>query len=206
MPRSSNPDGIDWVKSAARKVLLEDLEEGVLRFGSDVVSAQEAWEHYRHLDEVANVIFDQFKKHLHGHPQQVGLKKTHIQKQLEALDHDRQLHPKRQVDRQGKRVFYNSDAQPLLVEDIKDEKHTEYGADGLFYTRKEYLNSGWTIQEFCKRVRQESAWQKFFYYLEYKRAKKAAKQKDKMPDIFAFNSDDEDDDDDGAAGNPNSAS
>ena len=34
-----------------------------------------------------------------------------------------------------------------------------------------------------------------FYYSEYKQAKKAAKQKDKVPDIFVYESEDDDDND-----------
>ena len=72
MPSLKIPNAISWRGSAARKVLLRDLEVGVLDLNDDEASAEEAWEDvYKHLVEFETVPFEQFKKQLQAHCLQV---------------------------------------------------------------------------------------------------------------------------------------
>eukprot|EP00957_Ditylum_brightwellii_P172210 13109602-Ditylum_brightwellii.AAC.1 len=47
MPKSSKPGWIDWVNSAAREILLEDLEPGGFLRDKNHMPASEIWEFYR---------------------------------------------------------------------------------------------------------------------------------------------------------------
>jgi hypothetical protein len=46
MPRSKNPDYIDWRKSQAKNVIISDLEDGVLSAYETAVSSEQAWDMY----------------------------------------------------------------------------------------------------------------------------------------------------------------
>ena len=66
------PNAIPWRGSAAREILLRDLEAGFLGLRDDETSAEEAWEYvYKHLVEFDKVPFEQFKKQLQAHRLQV---------------------------------------------------------------------------------------------------------------------------------------
>ena len=175
MPGESNDmRWVDWRKAKARMILLKDLEDDVLPLEEDEWSTEEAWDHYQNLPEFASVPFDQFKERLKSHRDQVKRKKTHIQAQLVALQHDRALHPQNLYDRRGKKVFCYSDAKAKLEQDVADEKHLDMSAEELFLSRVEYHGDVWTLPDFRKRLAQEVSRQKFFYYLQCKRAKKEA--------------------------------
>ena len=49
MPKPKNPDYIDWRKSQAKKVIITDLEDGVLPADETPVSSEQAWDMYKNL-------------------------------------------------------------------------------------------------------------------------------------------------------------
>jgi hypothetical protein len=68
MPRSTREGWNNWKKSAAREVLLDDLQQGLLPADAAELSAEEAWEIcYQHMAEFVPVVFDQFKERLRDH-------------------------------------------------------------------------------------------------------------------------------------------
>ena len=63
------PGAIDWKKSAARKILLGDIENHLL---PDDMPADEAWRRlYKHMGGFEGVPFKQFEKQLKAHREQV---------------------------------------------------------------------------------------------------------------------------------------
>lgn len=167
-------DWVDWRKARARLILLKDLEDDILPLDEDIWSTEEAWDHYQNYPEFALIPFSQFKERLKGHREQVKKKKTHIQAQVAALQHDRAMHPESLFNRRGEKVFAFSSAKPMLEQDVADEKHLETSVEALYLSRPEYHGDVWTLPIFRKRLAQEIARQKFFYYLQCKRAKKEA--------------------------------
>jgi hypothetical protein len=67
MPRSKNPDYIDWQKSQAKNVIISDLEDGVLSAYETAVSSEQAWDVYKNLPEFKDVCFKQLKEGLKDH-------------------------------------------------------------------------------------------------------------------------------------------
>ena len=64
---------IDWRKSKAREIIIDDLETGLLPVDAGELSAREAWEIcYVHKAEFVDVAFSQFEKRLKDHRDQVG--------------------------------------------------------------------------------------------------------------------------------------
>ena len=46
MPRSRNPERVDWATSRSKKIVVDDLENGVLPLDETLIPASVAWEHY----------------------------------------------------------------------------------------------------------------------------------------------------------------
>jgi hypothetical protein len=121
MPRSKNPDYIDWQKSQAKNVIISDLEDGVLSACETAVSSEQAWDVYKNLPEFKDVCFKQFKECLKNH-HKVHMKKLEESIQEEdAFQHDCLLHPRNEThDRRGRLIFDRSPAKDLLCNDIKN--------------------------------------------------------------------------------------
>ena len=68
MPRPRRPGWIDWAKSLAKQIILDDLDCGVLPVDESELSAEEAWELvYSQMAEFIRpetVVFSQFKEQL----------------------------------------------------------------------------------------------------------------------------------------------
>jgi hypothetical protein len=70
MPPKKNTDWIRWISSAARKMILDDLQPGGFLFNNDELSAEDAFAHYTTLPEFSVVVFSQFKERLKDHRKQ----------------------------------------------------------------------------------------------------------------------------------------
>lgn len=205
MPRRTKTDWIDWRKSEAREVILDDLESGRLPLDADVVSAEEAWEEmYFPMPEFQNIMFSQFKARLKDHRKQVLRRKGSHEVFLEAFRHDMELRRQgflpgeRPYDQRGELMFVHSAAQPYLKQDVSDELHKNMTSEELHESRGEYME--WPLYHFRRRLRQEISTQKYLYYLEWKRAqkqlKRGQKDKDQGEDSEEENNDEDGDDDD----------
>ena len=166
MPSLKIPNAISWRGSAARKVLLRDLEVGVLDLNDDETSAEEAWEDvYKHLVEFETVPFEQFKKQLQAHRLQV-LRKV----KMSGADFVRFRNTRDHVPApQG--LFRDSSTHLLLREDVVAEmaigSGLEIPSDQFRSHRPEYL--AMTPRHFGERLQQERRHQKYINYLNEKR-------------------------------------
>jgi hypothetical protein len=139
MPRLTRPGWIHWKSSAARKILLDDLERGLLPVDPAELSAEEAWSVcYSHMAEFVPVVFSQFKERLRDHRQQVGGNITRAARESEALEHDRHLFPRHAENHRGEPVFDLSAAKLLLRTDVKEGKHHHMSPSQLQQSRVEY--------------------------------------------------------------------
>lgn len=169
MPR--DPTYIDWRRSEARIVLLDDLQRNVLPLDENVMSAEEAWVVYSEHEAFKGLVeFRQFKVQLKAHRMQVGKKVPDLAVQLEALKHDRQLHPRASHNNRGEPIFDMSDAKELLQNDVKQKKHIGITPSQFRETRDEYKQFPSEIIK--ERIYQEIRRQKFIYYMSWKQAKK----------------------------------
>ena len=174
MPK--DPTYIDWRRSEAKLVLLDDLQKNVLPLDESVVSAEQAWAVYSEHEAFKGLVeFKQFKIQLKAHRQQVMKKKPDLSLQLHALAHDRQLHPRASHNNRGEPVFDMSDAKALLRSDIEEDKHLGITPSQFRQTRVEYKQ--FPLKIFKERVYQEVRRRKFVYYMNWKRAKKVEKAK-----------------------------
>ena len=69
MPRSNKPGWIDWANSAAREIILEDLEPNGFLHNKNDMPALEVWKFYQNLPEFKGppVVFSQFEIQLKDH-------------------------------------------------------------------------------------------------------------------------------------------
>ena len=182
MPRPSNPDWIDWRKSEARQIIIDDLRSGRLPLDAAELTADEAWDlQYVHMPEFATVVFSQFKKRLKDHRKQIARQVGSSLHQYQAFQRDRQIHPRQTHNRRGELVFDLSPAKELLVNDVKAEKHIEMTPEDLFWSRQEYYEH-FKLDYFRRRLRQQVRASKFNYYLQWKQACKAEKRGKKSQD------------------------
>jgi hypothetical protein len=62
MPRSRREGWIDWKKSTAGEVIMDDLQRGLLPVDAAELLAEEAWDiGYQHMANFFPVVFSQFK-------------------------------------------------------------------------------------------------------------------------------------------------
>lgn len=95
----------------ACRVLINDLENGVLPLDENDMSAADAWDQvYSHMPEFTGVTFHQFKMRLQWYRKQA-------KKRIEAA----------------------TEAVNLLAEDVAQGKHLALGIEGLHQSRPEYL-------------------------------------------------------------------
>jgi len=162
---------IDWRRSAARRVVLDDLEEGVLPLDRTEMPAHKAWEEvYQHLTEFHGVSYEQFRDRLNDHRKQIRKKRENLNWDERAVEHDRGKNPQRITDRRGKPVFYLTEAHQLLVRDVKRKRHEKYGPAGLRSKRLAYKQ--FDLKVFQRRIHQQVRREKFENYLELEREKK----------------------------------
>jgi hypothetical protein len=106
MPRSKNPDYIDWQKSQAKNVIISDLEFGVLSAYETAVSSEQAWDVYKNLPEFKDICFKQFKEHLKDHHKVYMKKLEESIREEDAFQHDCLLHPRNEThDLRGKLIW-----------------------------------------------------------------------------------------------------
>lgn len=164
--------GIAWRKSAARAVLLRDLENGTLPISENYMVSEEAWKIYQTMDEFVNVPFSQFKRQLKAHRQQVHLRKERVAEEETALVEFRQMNPRKRYNNKHEPVFDMTSGKQLLRQDIKDDRHTTMTLGDLQKSRPEYACL--TQLKFKDRVHQEIRRQKYFHFLKLKSVKGGA--------------------------------
>ena len=167
MSQKKDPEEVRWADSDARKMLVADLESGVLPAFSNEMGPKDACQAiYSHCPEFKGMDYNKFRDRLNC------LRKAHrlwaemAMRDADALAHDRRLHPQKKTNQHGMPVFDLSSAKPLLRLDISQKKHEKMSLQGLHNSRPEY--SEFTRQTFKERVYQEVGLQKFIAHLEAK--------------------------------------
>ena len=175
MSRSSkNPLYIDWLKSEARYILLDDLEHEILSLDEKEVPVELAWGVYREHPAFKDIVcYDQFAKQLAAHRGQVKRRKDAMVEQLKAFQHDRELHKEATYNNRGEPVFALLPAKLLLRDDVTNKRHVGRTPTQLWLSRPEYQVV--TRDKFAERIRQEIRYQKFVYYLNERREEKEKK-------------------------------
>ena len=178
MPRSSKPGWIDWVNSAAREIILEDLLPDGYLFGKHDMPASVAWEHYRNMTEFKEppVVFDQFEARLQDHRKQANKRLEISKKEKEMMIHDRELYPEQNQNHRGEVVFSRHPAQKLLRADVTANLHKSMTPLQLHASRLEY--QVFRLCDFSQRINQEIRRQKFINYLDHING---LKNEDNMP-------------------------
>lgn len=172
----SRRDGIDWGKSAARMVILYDLESLRLSTDDDEYPPSEIWEEiYSKLEEFEDVPYWQFEENV------IKLRNAYDKSRDKSLQEDLILaddlakNPTTTHNARGELKFYLTRAKQLLRHDIEKQNHVGLTASEFQETRVEYRP--FKKRKFRERIRQEIRFQKYRNYLEDKRMNKLAKLK-----------------------------
>jgi hypothetical protein len=180
---------IDWKKSAAREILLEDLEppKGWL-YGVDNLDAKLVYDYYKHRhEEIFELVpFAQFKTRYHEAIKIASKRRSRSAEEEAMLNHDRGLHPRQTHNHRGEPVFdMDVMAKAQLSEDIQNNLHKRLTPMELWQSREVY--SKYQLKIFRHRIYQYTKRVKFLNWLEKQRNEKrdefAAKRR---PKEFTF--------------------
>lgn len=170
MPVTNDPNWINWKTSAAREIILEDLEPGGILYQEDHVPAEIAWEIYKLYPEFTNVVYSQFEKRLATHREKATERFIVSRQEERMLEHDRRLHPEELYSHRGEAVFPRFPAAELLKQDVEAGLHETMSVAALHSSRDEYDIV--KLPVFAKRIKQAVRLQKFTNYMEMKRTEK----------------------------------
>jgi hypothetical protein len=171
------PPRIDWTQSLARKILLEDLEEGYCPLSEAQFSTENAWLHYQQLPEFNEVPFSQFKRQLKAHREQVLIRKERVGEEEAALIQFRRNNPRKTHNNRGEPVFDMTPGKEMLRQDVANNLHLKCSRKKLQASKKEY--GILAPKKFGERVRQEVRRNKYFHFLALKTSDSEKRKKDR---------------------------
>ncbi len=163
---------IDWRNSAAREIMMEDLEPGGWLYGEDDLDAKLVYDVYKsRQEEFSDVPFDQFEVRYNDATKKAAKRRARSALEEEYLRHDRQLYPRKSHNQRGEPVFdMDTEAKMQLREDVKNKLHKSMSPMELHELRTCYMKYKLCI--FRPRIYQEVRRIKFLNHLEKQRKKK----------------------------------
>ena len=165
--QSKSSNNIAWADHPAQKILVADLEAGILPPSSATMPPKEVWDTvYAMLPKFSGMEYTKFCNRLCALWNAYSASHRLAARDAAALQHDCKLHPRKLVNARGEPVFDLSPAKLLLQQDVKNKKHVSMTLAALCQSRNEYLVFDCCI--FSGRVWQEIRRQKFVHYLELK--------------------------------------
>ena len=136
--KSSNNNA--WANHPAQKILVADLEAGILPPSSATMPPKEVWDTvYAMLPKFGGMEYTKFCNCLCALWNAYSASHCLAARDAAALQHDRKLHPRKLVNARGEPVFDLSPAKLLLQQDVKNKKHVSMMLAVLRQSRKEYL-------------------------------------------------------------------
>ena len=167
---------VDWLKSAARQVILDDLKADIIPLNEATMSAQDCWDEiYSNLVEFHGVPYQQFWLNFTKMRDAHAIKKELAVWDEMAVDHDIEKFKVKTHNTKGQRCFWLSEALPLLLEDVRNKKHLRMKPKKLWQSRTEYRE--FSLEVFRPRIYQAECRIKFENYLEDDREKKETLKK-----------------------------
>jgi len=166
---------IKWIKSEAKKTILQDFEDRIL---SPTTPVEVAWKVYKERPEFKDVPYSQFKPRYKDHCKAFQRKQERNVIEEMLYQHDRDLHPCNDPrDSLGRLIFHRHAAKDLLRQDIKDELYPLLTPSELWQFRSEY--QCFELEVFTQRIYQEIRRNKYINWRELKRAEKEAEREER---------------------------
>jgi len=162
---------INWRYSDARKVIMQDLEDGII--DPENLSPEEAWKVYQHEDAFKKVPWEQFEEKFKDNCNQFLQKRQRNELEEMLYEHDKALHPRTNPrDSQGRLIFHRHAAKDLLRTDIQNGIYPQLTPSQMWHSRPEYQE--FELKVFTQRIYQEIRRNKHINWANDKREEKAA--------------------------------
>jgi hypothetical protein len=156
---------IKWFHSEAKKIIMADLEEGILDV--DAPSAKTAWDEcYSKMAEFAHVPFEQFDKRLKDHRDQYQLLLNKSSMEEVLYQRDKLMHARQDRNNRGELVFDLHAAKLLLREDVENGEHKKMTPSDFQAKHSEYKL--FKPNKFKERIYQEVRRKKYLFHLKLK--------------------------------------
>lgn len=146
-------EGKLWQDSKTKEQLVADLVSGHVPLDKKDMKPEAVYNLADQYVLFHEFPYQQFRTNLNR------LWKTHLSlfsyaaSDLEALTRDRTLHPKKTIDKNGKLIWDESEAQHILQQDRKDKLHEEMSKEKLYASRLAYQH--FNKQKFLQHMDQE---------------------------------------------------
>lgn len=178
-----NPETIDWGKSESKQIVLDDLEARVISLDNTDSAEDLYYGMYCNTPEfiTEKVGFKQFRDRLRDHRKQVKVKLEAPGWETAALAHDRLLFPKKTHNQRGEKIFYLSEAYPLLIQDVVAKKHLQMKPSQLKASRPEY--GDFSLAIFDQRIRQAVRKERLINWMEDKRNAEIQERKERRRNL-----------------------
>jgi len=146
----------DWQYSQAKKLLEQDLRNGTIPLDSSVMGPKEVFVQH---PEFAEFDYDRFRDRLRDLRRRLTEQNDRSASDMNALAHDRHIHPTPTHNSQGDPRWHGSAAEWLLKLDIDQDKQHAMKPKALFETQNQY--GPHHLKVFRKHIYQEVGWRKF---------------------------------------------
>ena len=177
----------NWVKSAAREIMLEDLEPNGWLYGQDDLDTKVVFDTYKNQqEEFKDISYSSFKKYFEEATEKAAKRRARSAQEEEWMQHDRTIHPRKTHNHRGEPVFdMDETAKSRLRRDVEKGYHKRLTPTELWHMRSVYRK--YNLEIFRHRVYQEIRRDKFLNWLEWKRTEKRRKfAKDNGHEVFTF--------------------
>jgi hypothetical protein len=154
---------LPWRNSVAKRLLLQDLEDGTIPLDSAAMSAAVA---YLRRTEYQMHDFGQFRDRLHDLRKRIRGKVTRSMQEMGALEHDLRIVSNRARNEHGTIRWEGTEAERLLRKDVEDGKDDTMPAQALWKSQDAY--QVFTLDVFRGHIYQERRRQKFRGWLSHK--------------------------------------
>ena len=138
---------VGWRKSAAKKLLHDDVVSGWINREMPAKQAQTKRHEYLEMDATT------FANRLRSVRKQVYEKEARAAEDADAYAHDRQLYPIMEVNAQGLRRWHGSQAHKQLIQDMDNNLHITMKPGELYNTREAYKQ--FSLDKFREHIYQE---------------------------------------------------
>jgi len=146
----------DWQYSQAKKLLEQDLRNGTIPLDSSVMGPKEV---FVQCPKFAEFDYDRFRDRLQDLRHRLTEQNDRSASDMNALAHDRRIHPTPTHNSQGDPRWHSSAAEWLLKLDIDQDKQHAMKPKALFEMKNQYgLHH---LKVFCKHIYQEVGQRKF---------------------------------------------
>ena len=177
LPDSNEPN-VKWQYSQARRLLVQDINDGIVEFNDDDTPTMDLKEIFGMHIEYSEYNFEKFAERLQSIWKKTKGDINRAGEDLEALEDFIQYNEVSYMNKFGMIQWQGSEAQEQAWVDLAEDNIRDFGYRHVFDTNPVY-NENFTFQVFKDKIRQEISTKKYLHTLKTRDLQKKQKQEKK---------------------------